>query len=168
MRALSCEAVETALLERPGVDDPDVAAHLDHCPSCAELSRALRELAPVAAAPAPVPSPVLVERTVAAAAAEARALARNRRRAVVRAAAKAALVFLVSLPLLAAFQAGVVAVGRSVLPEILPEGALLYVEVVWGLFVLAALSALAFTLTLVVGAAARPPRPMGIPEVGHG
>jgi predicted anti-sigma-YlaC factor YlaD len=168
MRALSCEAVETALLEGSGPPDADVAAHLDHCRSCAELFHAVRELAPVVGAPAPVPSPALVERTFAAAAAESRALALQRRRAVFRAGVKAALVFLASLPLLAVFQAGVVAAGRFVLPEVLPVGAMLYVEVVWGLFVLAALSALAFTLTLVVGAAARPPRRTGILEVGHG
>lgn len=167
MKALSCEAAEALLLERRPLDD-DLAAHLERCPSCGELHAALEELSAELASAELAPAPALVERTFAAAAAESRALSRERRRAVRRAGAKAALVFVATLPLLAGFHAGVAILGRRLLPELLPAGALLYVEVVWGLFVLAALSALAFTLTLIAGAAARPPRPEGILEVRHG
>lgn len=158
MRVLSCEAVEVALLDRAPDVDGAVAVHLARCEACADFAGALASLEPLARSAGPVPPPGLVERTALAAAAEARGLAAERRRAVRRAGLKAALVFLGSLPFLAAFQAAVVLAGREVLPRLLPEGALLYVEVVWALYVLAALSAVTFTLTLVAGAAARPPR----------
>jgi hypothetical protein len=167
MRVLSCEEVETALLAGGRADDDGaLAAHLAGCPSCADFEAALRALAPLAASPRP--SAALVERTAAAAGRETRELAIARRRAVRRAGLQAALAFLASAPFLVAFQVAVVLFGRQVLPGLLPHGALLYVEVVWGLFVLAALSAVAFTLTLVAGAAARPPRADALLEARHG
>lgn len=169
MRVLSCEAVEAALFRRDGADDEGaVAAHLAGCEACADLSAALAALEPLARSPRPAPSPALVERTAVTAAAEARTLAGERRRAVRRAGFKAAGAFLASLPFLVAFQAVLVLVGREVLPAVLPPGALLYVEVVWALYVLAALSAVTFTLTLVAGAAARPPRHEAFLEARHG
>lgn len=159
MRALSCEAVEAALLERTPDVDGALAAHRDGCDACADFAGALAVLEGLAGSAGPVPSPDLVERTTRVAVAEARDLRAERRRAVRRAGLKAALAFLVSLPFLAVFQGAVVFAGRELLPRILPEGALLYVEILWALYVLAALSAVTFTLTLVAGAAARPPRP---------
>lgn len=168
MRALSCEAVEAALLSREPDADGAIAAHLGRCDACADLDDALRALEPLARAPRPTPPSGLVERTAVAAASEARALAAGRRRAVRRAGLKAALAFLASLPFLAAFQAGLFWLGSEILPGRLPEGALLYVEVVWALYVLAALSLVTFTLTLVAGAAARPPRSDAVLEARHG
>ncbi len=168
MRVLACEAVEAALLERQPDPDGAVAAHLDRCAACADLAEALCAVEPLAVLPGPTPPPALVERTLAAAVGEVRIVARARRRTVLVAGLKAAAVFLASLPLLAGFQAAVALVGGDLVREALPPGAVLYVELVWALFVLAALSAVGFTLTLVAGAAGRPPRREALLEVPHG
>lgn len=166
-RPISCLEAEELLFERSpaeveraaaGQAEPELCAHLGSCESCAALASDLSALTPLAQLPTFSPTPALVEATLALAGAEARQLAAARRSAAVRAGLKAAGAFLVCLPLIAGFNAGVAYLGSAYLPDLLPEGALLYLGGVFGLGVLAALSALVFLLTLIAGAATRPPR----------
>jgi hypothetical protein len=132
-----------------------VQAHLAGCASCRALAE---DLALLAAAPPVEAPPALCERTIAAAGAELRAVRREARRAVRRAALRIALITAICLPLSLAWAVTVWRFGAAWLAPLLPDLVLSLVGGAFALACLAALSALAFTLTLIAGAAARPPR----------
>lgn len=149
---LAREPAEVARV-RSGEGPAPLTHHLQSCASCAALAADLASLTALAEAPRLAPAPAVFERTFAAAAAEADRLAAERRRRILVAAVKAAAAFVVSLPLVAAFNGGIAAAGA----QLLPEAALPYAAGLFGAGLLAGLTALAFLLVLVSGAAARPP-----------
>ena len=156
-RLFALEPAEAAAAAE-GQGEPELAGHLGRCEACHALAADLSLLAPLGDAPRISPAPAIVEQAFLKAAAEAAALAAARRAAALVAGAKAALAFVLCLPLIGGFNAGLAALGVRYLPAFLPEGALFYVGGVFGALVLAGLSAVAFLLTLVAGAAGRPPR----------
>lgn len=130
-------------------------AHLDGCAACRALATDLAALAVVPPVEAP---PELCARTLAAASAELVRLRRDARRAVVLAGVRIALVAAVCLPLPLAWALSVWRFGAVWLAPVLPQPLLSVLGGAFALACLAALSAVAFTLTLIAGAAARPPR----------
>ncbi len=163
LRTIDClEAEETILGGTPakakalleGGSSP-VHAHLGACASCRTLASDLALLA--VAEPVRAPAAVC-ERAFGAASAELRAVRREARRAVRRAALRIALITVVFLPVSLAWAITIWRYGAQWLGPLLPDPALSLVGGAFALFCLAALSALAFTLTLIAGAAAHPPR----------
>ncbi|WP_373046455.1 hypothetical protein [Vulgatibacter sp.] len=151
-RLLGCTAADVART----CEEEAIAAHLAACATCRTLAADLSTLASLP--PLPGVRAEVVARTLAAAGAELRRVAAEGRRTVRRAAMQIAAIAAVCLPLSAAWIAAVWKLGSSWLAPVLPTPIAAAFGVGFGLFCLAALSALAFTLTLLAGAAARPPR----------
>lgn len=166
LRSIACVTAEERLLElEPAAlsaaleNDPSLRDHLGGCRGCTELAEGIGLLA----TPDEVPplSDARCEATFLAAAGESRRLHAERRKAVARAGLKAGAIFLLWAPLVAAVAFGLLDWIRPLLTETA------YLAVGWmaGLALLGGLSLLAFTLTLVAGAAAQPPRDPALLEV---
>lgn len=167
LRTISCLAAEEELLgaspeaarfqlER---GEGELAGHLASCAGCRELAHGLALLA--AAPPFALPEG-LEAAALEGARRELRVLAAERRRAVRKAALRAALVLILTLPLLAFWGIAVWNFGAASLGGLIPGPALAFLGGLFGLIELAGLSAVAFLLTLVAGSAGRPPRTLEV------
>ncbi len=159
---IACTTCEEELLAREPSDvarvlagdgPAPIASHLQSCASCAALAADLASFTAFAEAPRVGPAPAVFERTFLAAAAEGTRVAAERRRRIFVAAGKATAAFVLSLPIVAACNGGIAAAGA----RWLPEAALPFAAGLFGAGLLAGLTAVAFLLVLVSGAAARPP-----------
>jgi len=163
LRTIDCLNAEEAILGSSPAEAAamlrgggELRAHLDACAACRTLAR---DLAALGSVPPPVEPPADVcARAIAGAAIELRRVRREARRAVLRAAMRVALVAAIGVPLPLAWAVSVWRYGAVWLAPLLPQPLLVFLGGAFALACLAGLSALAFTLTLIAGAAARPPR----------
>jgi len=161
LRPIECVQTEDRLLE----GTPAEAAALlreagpgDHLALCAACARLAADVAALASLREVEPPPQVVEAALSRAGAELRALQREARRSARWAALQVAAVAVVCLPLSVAWMAAILRGGALLLAPLLPAALTSYMGLLFFSFSLAALSALAFILTLLAGAAARPPR----------
>lgn len=170
LRPVECVIAEEELLGRTprevaallGSAEGPLARHLAVCPSCAVLARDMAALASLEPVRAPAE---VVEAALAAAIGEQRRIRLAERRASRRMVLRAFAVTLFSLPLCLLSAALIWQLASSLLGGLLSSSLVALVGGFYAVGVLAALSALAFTLTLLVGAAARMPHPPSLEVV---
>jgi hypothetical protein len=165
LRAADCVAVEERLLGGTPADaaallaaaDDPAAAHLVSCEACAALAADLAVIGELPAVRAPQ---AVVDAALRAARAELRAIRLAARRRGRRLAVRVALAALVCLPISAAWAALLWRIGASWIAPLLPQPFAVALGAGFSLSFLTALSALAFTLTLLAGSATRPAEQM--------
>lgn len=168
LRAADCVEVEERLLDGSPADAAALLAaasdparlHLDGCDSCRTLAQDLAALATLPPVRAPQAT---VDAALRAAGAELRAIHGAARSGARRTALRVAATSFLSLPLCAAWALLLWQLGAQWIAPLLPQPLAVALGAGFGFGFLAALSALAFTLTLLAGAVARPPERAPVP-----